>query len=170
MTFLSMQRRAIASGRLRLIAACGAGLLVTLAAAPGTASAQSAQISGAGLSKVAKDTRKLTANARATTGPSSASGDVQFIHNSPAGLSRFRGTVSCLSTSGGVVQISGTVDKGETATGTLLDGKAFAFTIRSGGSPQAFSLPNFGDAGSLGACSGGRGEMVPVTEMGFRTQ
>ena len=150
--------------------ACGGAFLAALAAAPSFASAQSAQISGAGVSKVGKDTRKLTANARATSGASSATGDVQFIHNSPAGLSRFRGTVSCLSTSGGVVQISGTVDKGETATGTVLDGKVFAFTIQAGASPQSFSLPNFGDAGSMVGCSGGGGETVPVTEMGFRTQ
>lgn len=170
MTFMSLKRSLFASGRLRPIAALCAILLVGVAVAPVTASAQSTQISGAGLSKVGKNTRKLTVNASATSGASSATGDVQFIHNSPAGLSRFRGTVSCFSASGGVVQISGTVDKGETATGTLLDGKAFAVTIQSGASPQSFTLPVFADAGSLGACSGGRGETVPVTEMGFRVQ
>ncbi|MEO5580062.1 MAG: hypothetical protein ABIR58_05340 [Gemmatimonadaceae bacterium] len=171
MTDFMLPHRSMVGGRTRLMVACGGAFLIALAAgSPSVASAQSAQISGAGISKVGKDTRKLTANARATSGASSATGDVQFIHNSPAGLSRFRGTVSCLSTSGGVVQISGTVDKGETATGTLLDGKAFAFTIQAGASPQSFSLPNFGDAAAIGACSGAGGETVPVTEMGFRTQ
>ncbi len=170
MTFISVNRGTLASLRARLLAAFAVALVTGIAAAPSAASAQSAQISGAGLSKVGKDTRKLTANATATSGPASATGDLQFIHNSPAGLSRFRGTVSCLSTSGGVVQISGTVDKGETATGTLLDGKAFAFTIYAAASPQSFSLPTFADAGSIGACSGSRAATVPVTEMGFRTQ
>lgn len=170
MLIRTLQRISIWSGRNRLTAALVAACLFAIATSPQSASAQSAQISGAGLSKVGKDTRKLTANARATTGASSATGELQFIHNSPAGFSRFRGTVSCLSTNGGVVQISGTVDKGETAAGAPLDGKSFAFTIQAATSPQSFSLPNFGDAGSLGACSGGRGETVPVTEMGFRTQ
>ena len=170
MYFKSPNTRALASRRPRLVAALAVALLVGLAAAPSGASAQSAQISGAGLSKVGKDTRKLTANATASAGPSSATGDIQFIHNSPAGLSRFRGTVSCLSTSGGVVKISGTVDKGETAAGTLLDGKAFAFTIHAATSPQSFSLPTFADAGSIGACSGSPAVTVPVTELGFRTQ
>jgi len=125
-----------------------------------------ARISGAGISKVARDTRKLTVNAQAAGG--SATGTVQFIHNSPVGLSRFRGTINCLGVNGGTVQISGMIDKGETATGALLDGKAFAFTINTSSSPQSFSLPTVGDA--IGPCSGGRGEMVPVTEDGFRVQ
>lgn len=170
MTSTSLNNRPLSSSRTRLAAAFGVALLVGLVAIPSQASSQSAQITGAGLSKVGKDTRKLTANARATAGPSSATGDVQFIHNSPAGLSRFRGTVSCLSTSGGVVQISGTVDKGQTAAGASLDGKAFALTVQAATSPQSFSLPSFGDSGSLAACGGSQGATVPVTEMGFRTQ
>lgn len=144
----------------------GASLIAGLVLAfPHSVSAQGgARITGAAISKVGKDTRKLTVTA------ADAGGSVQFIHNSPAGMSRFRGTVSCLNVSGSVVQASGVVDKGETATGTLLDGKAFAITIQAGSSPQSFSLPNFGDAGSIGPCSGGRPETVPVTEMGFRIQ
>ena len=124
-----------------------------------------ARISGAAISKVGRDTRKLTANAQATPGSTTATGTMQFIHNSPAGLSTFRGTVACLSVNGSTVQMSGTIQKGETATGGLLDGKAYAFTINAGGA-QSFSLPNVGDG--LGACSGGRGETVPVTEDGFQ--
>ncbi len=127
-----------------------------------------ARISGSAISKVGRDTRKLTANAQANAGSTSATGTMQFIHNSPAGLSTFRGTVTCLSVSGSTVQISGTIQKGETATGGLLDGKTYAFTINAGGSGQSFSLPNVGDA--VGACSGGRGETVPVTEDGLRLQ
>ncbi len=141
----------------------------SLLAAPHVVFAQSARISGAAISKVAHDTRKLTISAQASGG-SAATGTIQFIHNSPAGLSRFRGTVSCLSASGGTVQVSGMIDKGETATGALLDGKAFAFTISTGSAPQTFSLPNFGDAGAIAPCSGGRSETVPVTEDGFRLQ
>ncbi|MBA3341762.1 MAG: hypothetical protein H0T48_07990 [Gemmatimonadaceae bacterium] len=148
--------------RAALCASISAGLFVAF---PQEASAQGAgSISGAAISKVGRDTRKLRVSA------ADAGGSVQFIHNSPAGMSRFRGSVSCFSMSGGVVQMSGVVDKGETATGTLLDGKAFAITIQAGSSPQSFSLPNFGDARSIGACSGGRAETVPVTEFGFKLQ
>ena len=133
------------------------------------ASAQSARISGAGISKVGRDTRKLTISAQ-STGGSTGTGTIQFIHNSPAGLTRFRGTVSCVRVSGGTVQVTGTIDKGETATGGLLDGKAFAFTIGTSSNPQTFSLPNYGDAGAISPCSGGRGETVPVTEDGFKLQ
>src|SRR5688500_71588 len=127
-----------------------------------------ARISGSAISKVGRDTRKLTTNAQASAGSTTATGTMQFIHNSPAGLSTFRGRVTCLSVSGSTVQISGTIEKGETATGGLLDGKGYAFTIDAGGSGQSFSLPTVGDA--IGACSGGRGETVPVTEEGFRLQ
>src|SRR5215213_3486774 len=99
-----------------------------------------ARINGAGISKVGRDTRKLTVTAQAPAGSSGANGTIQFIHNSPAGLSRFRGTISCLSINGGVAQISGSIEKGETATGALLDGKAYAFTINTSSSPQTFSL------------------------------
>ena len=138
-----------------------------VAAAPQVASAQSTKVSGHAISKVARDTRKLTISASVGT---SASGTIQFIHNSPAGLTRFRGQVTCVSVNGGTVQVTGTIDKGETATGALLDGKAFAFTIGTSASPQTFSLPNYGDVGAIAACSGGRGESVPVTEDGIKIQ
>ncbi len=144
-----------------------AAAAVAVAAGPQVASAQSTRISGAAISKVAHDTRKLTITA---SGGTSASGTIQFIHNSPAGLSRFRGQVTCMSVSGGTVQVTGTIDKGETATGALLDGKAFGFTISTATSPQTFSLPNFGDVGAIAPCSGGRAETVAVTEDGFKLQ
>lgn len=152
------------------VVAIGALVLAAATQPPKALFAQGgARISGAAISKVGRDTRKLTASAQAPAGSTSASGTVQFIHNSPAGLSRFRGTITCLSVSGGIVQISGTIEKGETATGALLDGKSYAFTINSGGSPQSFSLPTVGEAGAVGACSGGRSETVPVTEDGLKT-
>jgi hypothetical protein len=126
------------------------------------------RVDGSGISKVAHDTRKLTVDAKSAAG-GVPGGTVQFIHNSPAGLTRFRGTVSCLSVNSGVAQVSGTIDKGETATGALLDGKAFAFTINMSAKPQTFSLPNYGDAGGIAPCSGGRAETVPVTEDGFHS-
>lgn len=125
-----------------------------------------ARISGSAISKVGRDTRKLTADAQAQAGSSQASGTLQFIHNSPAGLSRFRGRITCLSVSGGTTQLSGVIEKGETATGGLLDGKSYAFTITASPTGQSFSLPNVGDA--IAACSGGRSESVPVTENGFK--
>ena len=129
-----------------------------------------ARISGAAISKVGRDTRKLTVSAQASAGSSAATGTIQFIHNSPAGLSRFRGTITCLSVNGGVAQISGSIEKGETATGALLDGKAYAFTINTSGSPQTFSLPTVGEASAVGPCSGGSSQTVAVTEYGIRVQ
>jgi hypothetical protein len=129
-----------------------------------------ARINGAAISKVGRDTRKLTVAAQAPAGSTAASGTIQFIHNSPAGLSRFRGTIACLSVTGGVVQISGVVEKGETATGALLDGKTYAFTINAGSSPQTFSLPTVGESGAVGPCSGGSSQTVAVTEDGFKVQ
>lgn len=146
-----------------------AAAALVLVAAPHVVFAQSAKISGAAISKVDHDTRKLTISAQASGG-TGATGTIQFIHNSPAGLTRFRGTVSCMKSSGGTVNVTGMIDKGETATGALLDGKAFAFTVSTASTPQTFSLPNFGDAGAIAACSGGRSETVPVTEDGFKLQ
>jgi len=165
-----MKRRSRSSFRGSHIAVLS---LVGLVLAAGSHPAKSlyaqggARINGAGISKVGRDTRKLTVSAQAPAGSSGATGTVQFIHNSPAGLSRFRGTITCLSVSGGVAQISGAIEKGETATGALLDGKAYAMTINTG-SPQSFSLPTVGDA--VGPCSGGSAQTVPVTEDGFRLQ
>ena len=129
-----------------------------------------AKINGAAISKVGRDTRKLTVAAQAPAGSSTATGTLQFIHNSPGGLSRFRGTVTCLSVNGGVAQVSGLIEKGETATGALLDGKTYAFTINASGSPQTFSLPTVGEASAVGPCSGGSSQSVNVTEDGFRLQ
>lgn len=127
-----------------------------------------ARISGAAISKVGRDTRKLTVSAQAPAGSSSATGTIQFIHNSPAGLSRFRGTITCLSINNGIAQVSGLIEKGETATGALLDGKAYAFTINASASPQTFSLPTVGEASAVGACSGGSSQTVAVTEDGIK--
>ena len=129
-----------------------------------------ARISGAAISKVGRDTRKLTVSAQASAGSSGATGTIQFIHNSPAGLSRFRGTITCLSVNGGIAQISGAIEKGETATGALLDGKAYAFTINASASPQTFSLPTVGEASAVGPCSGGSSQTVAVTEDGIKLQ
>lgn len=129
-----------------------------------------ARISGAAISKVGRDTRKLTVAAQAQSGSSAATGTIQFIHNSPAGLSRFRGTITCLSINGGVAQLSGTIDKGETATGALLDGKSYAFTVNTSAAPQTFSLPTIGEAGAVGPCSGGSSQTVAVTEDGIKLQ
>jgi hypothetical protein len=128
-----------------------------------------ARITGAAISKVGRDTRKLTISGQAQPGSTSATGTVQFIHNSPAGLSRFRGTIACLSVNAGIAQISGTIEKGETAQGALLDGKSYAFTINAGAS-QNFSLPTVGEASAVGPCSGGSSQTVPVTEDGFKLQ
>jgi hypothetical protein len=137
-----------------------------MSAVPQVASAQS-RVGGAAISKVARDTRKVTISASVGT---SANGTIQFIHNSPAGLTRFRGQVTCVSVNGGTVQVTGSIDKGETATGALLDGKAFGITLNTSSSPQTFSMPNYGEASAIAPCSGGRGESIPVTEDGIKLQ
>ncbi len=156
-----------AQGNSKLVRAAFIAAALGVASVAPKAVAAQAHISGSGISKVGHDTRKLTISAQAG---SASGGMVQFIHNSPAGLTRFRGTVSCFNVSGGTVQLSGVIEKGETATGALLDGKAFGFTINTSASPQAFSLPSFADAGGIPPCGGGRGETVPVTEDGFKLQ
>ncbi len=146
-------------------------LVLTAGSARGYANPNTttATIHGTGISRLPEDTRKLTINAQSEGAPTSASGFVQFIHNSPIGVSRFRGTVSCLTIGEtGLVQVSGTVLDGVTAAGVVLDGKDYAFTIRAGTSPQTFSLPRFGDPGTLTPCGGGRLEMVTVTQAGFQ--
>lgn len=82
------------------------------------------RISGAAISKVGRDTRKLTLSAQAGASSTSASGTMQFIHNSPAGLSRFRGTVTCLSVTGPTIQVSGVIEKGKQPRVPCLTAKA----------------------------------------------
>ena len=53
--------------------------------------------------------------------------------------------------------------------GGELEGKDFAFTIKTTGKPQKFSQPTIADKGTLTACSGG-GTTVDVTRGGFRVR
>jgi hypothetical protein len=92
---------------------------------------------------------------------------VTFQHGSPNGISRFKGTVTCLQIRGEVAQISGTVTRGETATGTILTGQEYAFTITLGDT-QRFSLPRF--AATIDPCSGGRPQTVAVTQGHYKTR
>lgn len=152
------------------LAAAIALFFAAIAAAPAKA-ADETEVFGTGISQVGQDTRKLTVHAETAGAATSAAGFVQFNHLSPNGLSRFRGSVTCLSVDEtGTVQISGSVLKGITASGVVLTGKDYAFTIQTDSSPQAFSLPGFADAGTLAPCSGGRPELVPVTQGGFKVE
>jgi len=121
----------------------------------------------AGISYVGADLRVLAVDARSdSSGP--ADGTVSFVHVAPAGVSRFVGTVTCLSHDDvGQVQLSGQVLEGVTASGVVLTGRDFFFTLLVGEGPQAFSLPGFADAGTRGGCSGGNAQRVPVTYGGF---
>ncbi len=147
----------------RLLAAA----LACLVALPALAAAhdRATRLSGTAISRLPDDTRRLTVKAQSSDPAGAAAGRVGFAHRSPAGLSHFKGEVSCLRVSGDVVQLSGTVRSGETAAGMVLTGRAFAFTIVLG-DEQAFSLPRFGE--TLEPCSGGRPEQVPVTQGGLR--
>ena len=142
------------------------GVLATPALAAGAA--QDSALKGSGINKLSEDTRRLTVKADATAVTGAAEGRVSFAHHSPIGVSRFKGDVSCLQVAGSVAQISGRVSDGETASGVVLTGKQFAFTVRLGGE-QAFSLPKFA-ADDAVRCGGGQATQVRVTGGGFKTR
>ncbi len=143
-------------------------LLGVLAApALATAAAQDTALSGSGISKLGDDTRRLTVKAGTSDSTGAAEGRVSFAHHSPSGVSRFKGVVSCLRVAGGVAQLSGTVSEGETASGVVLTGKQFAFTIRLDGD-QSFSLPRF--AATVVPCSDGQPTQVALTGGRFKTR
>lgn len=147
----------------------GLALAVLLLGAPTAVLARhdaAVAIDGTAISRLPDDTRKLTISA-AVAGDAQTTGFVYFRHLAPLGLSAFRGTVTCLSVDTlGTVQVSGTVDTGVTATGVVLDGRDFAFTIQPAGAAPAFSLPLLAPGGTLPPCGGGRTDVpaVPVTE------
>ncbi len=146
-----------------------AALAVGALLAPAVASAvtENQTLSGTGISRLPDDTRRLTVTAESTSG-GATDGRVTFAHdNDPNGISRFKGTVSCLRVTGSVAEISGTVTKGETAAGVVLTGRQFAVTITLG-QRQAFSLPRF--AATIDPCSGGRPETVAVDHGRFMTR
>ncbi len=145
-----------------------AALLCALAApAVAAAATDGKKLVGTGISREPNDTRRLTVKAEPADG-GSAEGRVSFQHdNDPNGISRFKGTVTCLRITGAVAQISGTVTRGETAAGVVLTGKQYAFTV-SLGDTQRFSLPRFGD--TIAPCGGGRPETVAVTQGQFKTR
>jgi hypothetical protein len=126
---------------------------------------------GRAISRVEPHLRILAVHARGDEDGDVARGGVRFVHQSPEGVNRFVGAVSCLRRSQpGTVEISGSVVQGRTTTGDVLAGRDFAFTVHMAEEPQQFSLPRFGDGGTLAPCSGGRPEMVPVTAGGFRSE
>lgn len=145
----------------RLVGLTAVVLAASAAPAFAASSAGAApELSGTGISRVGDDTRRLTVKAESTA---TSQGKLTFAHRAPAGISRFRGTITCLrSAPDGTVDISGTVANGQTASGVVLDGRDFAFTLETEPSDQSFSLPRFG--AGLADCSGGRPELVPVTE------
>lgn len=140
-------------------------VLVLWAAGPAAASTSDVRVGGTAVSELPTDLRILSLNASSSGG---ARGNVYFRHDSPQGISRFTATVSCLQVDGeGTVRFSGRVERGRTAGGVVLDGRDVAFTVRTGSSPQRFSLPRFGPPGTLVPCSGGRPDMVDVTRGGI---
>lgn len=148
-------------------------VLVLIGGASSTYAQHGAMVAvhGTGISRLPDDTRKLTLNAQTAAVPTAATGFAHFTHQSPTGLSRFRGSVTCLSVNAtGSVQISGIVLNGVTAAGVVLTGKAYAFTIDTHHIDDMFSLPKFGDPDTFIPCSGGREVMVPVTEAGFTVE
>lgn len=124
-------------------------------------------LNGTGISRLPEDVRRLTVSAR-TAADGTTDGRVSFSHdNDPNGVSAFRGTVSCLVVDGATARFTGTVTSGETASGVVLTGRQFAFTVQVA-EPQAFSLPRFAD--TVVPCSGGRPQTVLVDEGRFRTR
>jgi len=153
--------------RSKKITSTMAALLCALATPTVAAAANGQRLFGTGISRDTNDTRRLTIKAEPTNS-GAADGRVTFQHdNDPNGISRFKGTVTCLQVTGAVAQISGTVTRGETAAGAILTGKQYAFTITLGDT-QSFSLPRF--AATIEPCSGGRAETVAVTQGHYTTR
>ncbi len=144
-------------------------VMLTVLATPAVAlAAQKADVlTGTGISRLEQDTRRLTINAETGTADGPAEGHLSFAHRAPAGISRFKGDVSCLRVTGQTAEISGFVTEGLTASGVVLTGKQFAFTIELG-DQQSFSLPRF--AATIEPCSGGQTNKVAVTQAGFKTR
>lgn len=133
---------------------------------PNSGAGASHRINGAAVSSLPEDQRRLSVEARLdSTG--AASGRLSFTHHSPSGLSHFTARVTCLEFHDGRTEVSGTVTKGETAAGIVLDGKLVAFTLDTEGA-QNFSLPQIGPGAA--DCGGGREETVPVTQAGFHVR
>ncbi len=132
--------------------------------APGAGTSHS--ISGAAVSSLPEDQRRLSVEGRLAV-DGTASGRLSFTHHSPSGLSHFTARVMCLEFVDGRTEVSGTIIKGETAAGVVLDGKPVAFTLDTEGA-QNFSLPQLGP-GAVD-CGGGRAETVPVTQAGFHVR
>jgi len=143
-----------------------AALLCALATTTVAAAADGQRLFGTGISREPSDTRRLTIKAEPTDG-GAADGRVTFQHDSPNGISRFKGTVTCLKITDEVAQISGTVTRGETAAGVVLTGRQYTFTITLGDT-QSFSLPRF--APKIDPCSGGRPDTVAVTQGHYTTR
>ncbi|WP_459334035.1 hypothetical protein [Arthrobacter sp. Hz1] len=132
-----------------------------------SASAQEVhRINGAAVSSLPEDQRRLSVEGKLGS-DGVATGRLSFTHQSPSGLSHFTARVTCLEFNDGQTEVSGTITKGETATGVVLDGKTVAFTLDTEG-VQNFSLPQIGPGAA--SCGGGRVETVPVTEAGFHVR
>lgn len=142
-------------------------VLCALATPTVAAAADGQRLFGSGISREPNDTRRLTIKAEPTSG-GAADGRVTFQHdNDPNGVSRFKGTVTCLRITGAEAQVSGTVTRGRTAGGVVLTGKQYAFTITLGDT-QRFSLPRF--AATIDPCSGGSTKTVAVTQGHYTTR
>ncbi len=124
------------------------------------------RINGAAVSSLPEDQRRLSVAAKLGS-DGAAVGRLSFTHNSPEGLSHFTARVTCLEFTDGQTEVSGTITKGETAGGVVLDGKPVAFTLDTEGA-QNFSLPQIGPGAAT--CGGGRPETVPVTQAGFHVR
>ncbi len=143
-----------------------AALLCALATTTVAAAADGQRLFGTGISREPNDTRRLTIKAEPTDG-GAADGRVTFQHDSPNGVSRFKGTVTCLQITDGVAKITGTVTRGETATGTVLTGMPYAFTITLGDT-QSFSLPSFDP--TIDPCGGSPKRPAVVTQGHYTTR
>jgi len=139
-------------------------LVVLTGGTPATAQRARPVVAGTVLSRLDLDVRRLSVRA------SDDGGRVRFVHRGVAGVSRFTGDVTCAVHDGDVVRLTGRVVTGETAAGVVLSGKDFGFTLAVGAGPQTFSLPRFGDPGTLVACSGGQATQVPVTAGHLRVE
>ena len=123
-------------------------------------------IRGAAASQTSAGNHGLGVYARNNGAPEEAWGQFRFGEDA-AGHHGDAGEVRCLTRDkNGLMQVSGRIF----ASGGRDDaGRDFAVTIDTESQPQRFSGVRLGAAGSISPCSGGTGDLYPVTRGGFES-
>ncbi|MGH8992749.1 MAG: hypothetical protein ACRDZ7_14675 [Acidimicrobiia bacterium] len=135
---------------------------------PGPGGSSELSVRGAGKSHADGGDYGLGVWASTPGGPEEADGQFRFGHRGPDGEYGMAGNVHCLSRdASGLIQVSGRIFG---SGGQNFAGKDFAATIDVDSSPQRFSDVTLGEAGTVGACSGGQPSFHGVTDGGYETE